>query len=161
MNEKKKTEFHQAYINLGSNISPRENLARAIALLREAANVGTISSIWETPPAGGEGPNFLNVVVLVYTQMSADELKYRILRPIEAQLGRVRTGNPYEPRSIDLDILIYDDKVIDDELWRHAHHAVPLAELIPEFIHPISGETLGQIARRLAVVTPIRPISEN
>jgi 2-amino-4-hydroxy-6-hydroxymethyldihydropteridine diphosphokinase len=123
--------------------------------------VETISSVWETPPAGGEGPNFLNAVALVYTQLSADDLKYLVLRPIEAQLGRVRTDNPYDPRSIDLDILIFDGKVVDEELWRHAHHAVPLAELIPEFVHEESGETLSQIARRLAEATPIRTRGES
>jgi 2-amino-4-hydroxy-6-hydroxymethyldihydropteridine diphosphokinase len=154
LNGKKRTEIHKVYLNLGSNIAPQENLARAIALLRETVKVETISSVWETPPAGGEGPNFLNAVALVYTLLSADDLKYLVL-------GRVRTDNPYDPRSIDLDILIFDGRVVDEEVWRHAHHAVPLAELIPEFVHKESGETLSQIARRLAEATPIRTRGES
>jgi 2-amino-4-hydroxy-6-hydroxymethyldihydropteridine diphosphokinase len=150
-------ERHQVFLGLGSNIAPEENLPRALAQLRRSLQVGDLSSVWETPPVGGRGPNFLNAVARVYTRLPADELRNEILRPIETGLGRVRGPDPNAPRPIDLDILIIDGQVLEPEIWEQAYWSVPLAELIPTFERPGNGETLAQAARRLAQSTTIHP----
>jgi 2-amino-4-hydroxy-6-hydroxymethyldihydropteridine diphosphokinase len=65
---------------------------------------------------------------------------------LEAQLGRVRTEHKYSPRTIDIDILIYGEEILDPEIWSQPHLTVPLAELLPELKHPSSGEKIQVFA---------------
>jgi 2-amino-4-hydroxy-6-hydroxymethyldihydropteridine diphosphokinase len=116
-----------------------------------------LSTIWETPPVGGYGPNFLNAVALVRTDLSLDDLRIHVLQRIEAELGRIRTEDRYAPRPIDLDILIYDGSVIESSIWVQAFLAVPLAEITPTLTNSKSGETIVQIANRFRKETTIRP----
>lgn len=81
----------------------------------------------------------------------------QVLRPIEAQLGRIRTTDPNAPRTIDLDILIFDDQLIEPDLWILAHLCVPTAQIASDLAHPESGELISFIADRLARSTSIRP----
>jgi 7,8-dihydro-6-hydroxymethylpterin-pyrophosphokinase len=81
--------------------------------------------------------------------LSAEDSEGKVLKPIEERLGRVRTADPYAPRTIDIDILIYDRIPIEEGLWEQAHLCLPLSELIPDFPHPIHGETLLAAAQRL------------
>ncbi len=148
-------EVHLVYLGLGSNISPQRNIPRAIQLIKEAVQVITISKIWNTPAVGTEGPNFLNAAIAVQTDLSPERLKSEVTRRIEDQLGRVRTEDKNAPRPIDIDILIYDHRLFDPQIWTLVHLAVPLAELVPSYIHPETGETLAQTAQRLLVETPI------
>jgi 2-amino-4-hydroxy-6-hydroxymethyldihydropteridine diphosphokinase len=146
---------HYCYLGIGSNISPEVNIPRAIALLRKYVEVEAISTIWESPPEGGSGPNFLNAAVLIQTDLDEEDLRSRILRRIESQLGRIRTPDQNAPRTIDLDILIFDGQVLDDQIWLRAYLALPLSELIPELMHPTNGESLRKIAQRLIASTSI------
>jgi 2-amino-4-hydroxy-6-hydroxymethyldihydropteridine diphosphokinase len=148
---------HRVYVGLGSNIEPEANLPRALDLLCEQVELEAISTVWETPPAGLKGHNFLNAVVLAKTQLTMGLLKSLVLRPAEIQLGRVRTANKYAPRTIDLDILIYDGRVIDKSIWEQAFIAVPLAELLPDLSHPETGESLREAAQRLALDVKLKP----
>lgn len=152
--------FRRVYIGLGSNINPERNLPQALKLLCENVVVQAISTAWETPPSGLKGPNFLNAAVEVKTQLSVNLLKSLVLRPIEIQMGRVRTANKYAPRTIDLDILVYEERTIDPKIWTLAFLAVPLAELIPEYPHAGTGETLREAADRLTKVSPVKPRPE-
>jgi 2-amino-4-hydroxy-6-hydroxymethyldihydropteridine diphosphokinase len=140
---------HEVYIGLGSNIDPLTNFKHAIDKLRDTVQVKAVSKVWETPPVGTSGPNFLNAVTLIYTSLQIALLRDNILRRIESQLGRVRTMDPNSARPIDLDILIFDKHIIDNEIWTQAHIAIPLAEFIPDFTNPETGETLLEIATRL------------
>lgn len=146
-------------IGFGANIQPAANLPRALALLRAQVPVVALSGVWETPPVGTAGPNFYNAAVLVHSPVSHTRLKEALLRPIEAQLGRIRTADPNAPRPIDLDVLVAGRRVVDENIWRYAHLAVPLAEILPNLPHPHSGETLAAIARRLAAHTPLRRVA--
>jgi 2-amino-4-hydroxy-6-hydroxymethyldihydropteridine diphosphokinase len=146
---------YQVFLGLGSNIRPQEHIPKAIELLRAAAHVERISRIWRTPPVGGAGPDFLNAAVQIRTSLPPGTLKSVVLRSIEARLGRVRTFNKYAPRTIDLDILIVDGVVHEPQIWNLAFQAVPLAELLPDYTNPATGETLAQAARRLAQQVPI------
>jgi 2-amino-4-hydroxy-6-hydroxymethyldihydropteridine diphosphokinase len=140
--------LYYAYLNLGSNIEPEKNIPQAVKLLREIAKVESISSIWETKSVGYDGANFLNVCVLIITHLHPDELKNQILRPVENQVGRVRNENRYAPRTIDIDIVLFDETPHNLETWNHAFVIVPLAELIPNFLHPLEGKSLVEVAKQ-------------
>jgi 2-amino-4-hydroxy-6-hydroxymethyldihydropteridine diphosphokinase len=146
---------HIAYIGIGSNISPEEYIIRGVDLLRKAVTLEAASSIWETPPVGGQGGNFLNAVVRVRTDLGADELVRKVLKPIEVRLGRVRTADPNSPRTIDLDILIYDQEVMDPSLWELTHICVPLAEINPDYTKPGASVSVASVADRLRRISPI------
>lgn len=149
--------MHRAYVLLGSNIDKERNLPAAVRLLCERCRVVAVSAVYETQPVGRTNqPTFFNAAVLIETPLSPAELKWQVLRPIEAQLGRVRTEDPNAPRTIDLDIVLFDDAAFeldgspipDPALLKHPHVALPLAEIAPDYVHPITGETLAEIASR-------------
>lgn len=147
---------HQVCLMLGSNIQPEKNLPLAVRLLRQHITVVRISSVWETPAVGSNGPNFLNAAVLGATNLDAQALKDQVLRPIEIQLGRVRTADKFAPRPIDLDITIWDGRLLDSDLYRHVYLATPVAEILPDFHSEGIGESLEQVANRLARVSQIQ-----
>jgi 2-amino-4-hydroxy-6-hydroxymethyldihydropteridine diphosphokinase len=149
LNAQESKEVYQVVIGLGSNISPAENLRSSIYLLGRLLPINTVSGVWQTPSTGSPGPDFLNAAVLITTQLPVEELRSNILRPIENLLGRIRTKDPNAPRTIDLDILIYDDQMLDEELWNYPHMAVPVAEILPTYIDPNSEENALVIAERL------------
>lgn len=140
---------HLAYLNLGSNIQPEVNLVRAVEFLHESGEVLKVSSAWESRSVGSEGPNYLNACVLFRTEFLQVELKEKVIRPIEAGLGRVRSENKYSPRTIDIDIVLFDEKPCNDRFWRFAFVIVPLAEIYPGYQNPITRENIVQTATRL------------
>ena len=147
------------YLLLGSNIRPQEHLPQAWARLQALFPIVGVSRVWETPPVGTTGPWFYNAAVGILTARSPEALRDEVLRPLERSLGRVRTADKYAPRTIDLDIVVWGREVLDPDLWRWAHVAVPLSELLPDLRYPITGETLAQVAARLRRVTPMRPVA--
>jgi 2-amino-4-hydroxy-6-hydroxymethyldihydropteridine diphosphokinase len=141
-----------AAISLGSNIDPAENLRSAV---RELARFGTIvkvSGVWESAPVGFlDQPNFLNAAVLLENSLSLEELKQAALGSIERKLHRVRDPeNINAPRTIDLDLSLFitpaESLVLDQDILTRGFVAVPLAEILPEFVHPETGNTLTEIA---------------
>ena len=142
-------------VELGSNIEPERYLPLAVAELKRRFPLPAISSVWESPPAGTTaGKNYLNAAVLLSTALPLQALK-SLLREIEASLGRTRSVDKFAPRTIDLDILVADGKVVEPALWQYGHLAVPVAEVLPNLRHPESGETLSRIAAQLAAQSPI------
>jgi 2-amino-4-hydroxy-6-hydroxymethyldihydropteridine diphosphokinase len=141
--------IHTAVLSLGSNIDPKTHLKKALRLLQTAGQICEVSSVWETEAMGSNGPNFLNAVVVFQSPYSRFGLKDLVLHPIEDQLGRVRSTDKNAPRPIDLDIIVFDDEVVDKELWRRLYIARPLAELLPGLVNPRDGRTLLQIAEEL------------
>ncbi|MEK6751098.1 MAG: 2-amino-4-hydroxy-6-hydroxymethyldihydropteridine diphosphokinase [Chloroflexota bacterium] len=145
------SDLHRACLSLGSNIEAERNLPKAIELLREVGKVVAVSSVWESKSVGFDGPNFLNACVLFLTPLQPVELKEKIIRPIEAKLGRIRGEEKNAPRPIDIDILLFDNHPLNTEFWDYAFVIVPLAELIPDFVHPVSGEKLFRVAGQVSV----------
>jgi dihydroneopterin aldolase/2-amino-4-hydroxy-6-hydroxymethyldihydropteridine diphosphokinase len=100
-------------------------------------------------------PSFLNGVWQIKTRLVARELKFDVLRPIETDLGRVRTADTYAARPIDLDVLIYGDLVIDEpdlqipdpDIRTRLFISVPLLELDPDLVLPDTGEPLASLVR--------------
>ncbi len=145
---------HQACLLLGSNMQPEKNLSRGVELLQQKVRVIRRSSVWQSQSIGSAGPDFLNLAVLIMTPMLADELKEKVLRPLEAQLGRVRGKDKNAPRPIDFDIILFDDWLLDESLWQYAHRAVPVAELLPDY-RSSRGDILQNVACELAGTTVI------
>ena len=143
-------------VELGSNINPEEYLPRAAQTLREQFDVLGVSRAWETPPVGCTGcENYLNAAVLIETDFPNDELRL-LFRDIEAQLDRVRTSDKFAPRTIDIDVLIYNNLLIEPNLWKYSFLAVPVSELMPEFENPDSGEKIIDIAQRMVQTDDIK-----
>ncbi|MGW8249514.1 MAG: 2-amino-4-hydroxy-6-hydroxymethyldihydropteridine diphosphokinase [Anaerolineales bacterium] len=154
------SHHHKICLSLGSNIDPADNLNSAVELLKEHMTVLGVSRAWRTPAVGTHGPDFLNAAVLVETECPPKILKNEVLYKIEAQLGRVRSKDKYAPRTIDIDIVIYDDCVLDRDLWSYPHLALPVSELLPELVEPFSGRRLETIARELARKSGLSPCPE-
>jgi len=143
------SELHQAYLNLGSNIQPEKHLIQAISLLKEYGYISKVSNAWESESVGAEGPNYLNACVLFETKTKKKQIKSDIIYPIEKQLERTRSKNKFAPRTIDIDIILYDDIPYNNKFWQYAFVIVPLAEIHPNYKNPILGETILQTATRL------------
>jgi 2-amino-4-hydroxy-6-hydroxymethyldihydropteridine diphosphokinase len=148
-------ETHRAFVLLGSNIDAERNMVAAVRLLRERCQVLAVSAAYETVPVGVTGQDaYLNAAALIETQLDPARLKKNVLHPIERQLGRVRTSNRFAPRTIDLDLVLYDSQVLnlhdgkipDPAIVRHGYAAIPLAEIAPDYVHPVAHRTLAEIA---------------
>ena len=143
------SESHFAYLSLGSNIQPEINLVRAIQLLGEHGRIDKVSSAWESKSVGASGPNYLNSCVLFATALEQATLKRDVLLPIEIELGRIRSENKFAPRTIDIDIVLFDDKLVDNKYWEQAFVVIPLAEIYPEYQNPLTHESIIETATRL------------
>lgn len=156
----------KAFIGLGSNLGEREAMIRsaleAIAALPETDLVRA-SSLYDTEPVGDvDQPNFLNAVAQVDTDLPPRQLLWN-LQLIERRLGRERTRR-WGPRTIDLDLLLVGDLVIEEddlrvphpEMIRRAFVLVPLVELDPTLVHPSTGETLASHLSKLGARPPLK-----
>lgn len=140
---------HLAYLSLGSNIQPKENLVRAVRLLQQHGQIETLSNAWESKSVGADGPNYLNACLAFVSSFSPAGLKEKVISPIEQELGRKRTGNKFAPRTMDIDIVIFDNISCDDKYWEQAFVVVPLAEIFPTFTNPLTQELIHETAARL------------
>ena len=140
----------RAYVGLGANLGDRAaTLARAIDLLdtRTGIDVIAVSAFRETDPVGYlDQPQFLNAAVALETSLAPAELLATLL-DVERKLGRVREGPRYGPRTVDLDLLLMDDLVLDEpglelphpRLHERVFALEPLAELDPDLVVPGHG----------------------
>lgn len=143
------TTERRVVIALGSNIHPQRNLLKALEELRREFGAVQVSSIWRTPAVGAPGPDFLNACAATHTALSLTALKFHVLRPLEARLGRVRNTDKNAPRVIDLDVILDDGITLDPDIWTQEHLALPLAELEPALPHPQTGLALEHLASQL------------
>lgn len=141
-----------AYLGLGSNVKAREHIAAGIAALRHTFSVVRLSPIYQSRAVGFEGEDFLNLVASVETSLQPVELK-QFLNDLEDRHGRKRNVAKFSDRTLDIDILLYDDlymispalKIPRAEIMAFAHVLKPLADLAPDLLHPICRKTLAQI----------------
>ena len=141
------------YLGLGSNLGDRQhNLNMALELLAQRVNVRKVSSTYETEPVGNpDQPLFLNLVARIQTRLAPLEL-LTLTQGIEFKLGRIR-DKPNAPRSLDIDILFYGDQVIKNRqleiphprIEERAFVLVPLVEIAPKLIHPVSGKSAEKL----------------
>ncbi len=158
----------EAIILAGSNVDRDRCMPAAVRALRrhKDINVRAVSDCYDSPSVGGpaESPDFYNAALRVTTALDPEELRAE-LRAVEASLGRVRTEDPNAPRTIDLDIVYYGDLVKDFDDWSiptddsevQAHVAVPIAEIAPRWVHPVSGRTAAEIAAAIADEEEVSP----
>lgn len=118
--------------------------------------VRRISSVWQSHAVGSEGPDFLNVAVDFAVDAELDKLKHEILHEIESALGRLRKEDRNVPRTIDIDVIMQGRRPLLPERWAHAFVIVPMAELLPEFEHPLTGRPLAEEAVRAKAATWMR-----
>jgi 2-amino-4-hydroxy-6-hydroxymethyldihydropteridine diphosphokinase len=143
------SKSHVAYLSLGSNIEPEANLVKAAQLLRNQGGIEKISNVWESESVGAEGPNYLNACILFSTPLNQTDLKEQVLLRIEVELGRKRTEDKFAPRTMDIDIVLFDDRSCDDRYWEQAFVVIPLAEIYPTYKNPLTHESLAETATRL------------
>ena len=152
------------YIGLGSNLGDREAYLRAaVDELRRSEEITKTSSIYETDPVGYlDQPAFLNMVIELQTKKTPPELTER-LQEIESRLHRERTFQN-APRTIDLDLLLYDDLVSEDpivtiphpRMHERAFVLIPLAEIAPNVVVPTAGTTAEQLLDELVNASAVR-----
>lgn len=140
---------HLAYLSLGSNIQPEINLVKAVQRLQQHGEIIRISHAWESKSVGADGPNYLNACVSFSIALQQPELKEQVILPIEIELGRRRSENRFAPRTMDIDIIIFDGNSCNNKYWEQAFVVVPLAEIYPEFLNPIAHERVLETATRL------------
>lgn len=156
-----------AYLGLGSNIEAETNILSAIAALRRDFSRVELSPVYRCPAFGFEGRDFINLVARVETSLQPLHLK-RYLTRLENEHQRARDVPKYSDRTLDIDILLYDDlyllspelQIPRDELLEAAYVLRPLAELAPELVHPVMRRSLRalwlEFPRGDAGLTPIR-----
>lgn len=143
----------KVYIGLGSNLGDKgENLKKAVDLLKEKCKILKSSSLYETEPVGYKEQGwFLNCAIEIKTNLNPQEL-LEFLLLIEKRLGRVRAIKN-GPRTIDLDILFYDNKIINENnlivphprLHERAFVLEPLNEICPNFVHPVLKKSINKL----------------
>jgi 2-amino-4-hydroxy-6-hydroxymethyldihydropteridine diphosphokinase len=144
---------HAVYLALGTNLGERHaNLRAAIEALSPDVKVIAESKVYETPPWGYENqPAFLNMAVKCETNLEPESLLKR-LKQFEVQLGREQSFR-WGPRLIDIDVLFYDDLILESEsliiphprLHERAFVLVPLADIAPDFVHPVLKKTIKEL----------------
>lgn len=121
-----------AVIGIGSNIEPDLNIQKAIQIIARHHEFIAASQIITTKPVGYENqPDFLNGAILISTKISLKELG-RWLKSVERDLGRIRTKNRYGPRTVDLDILVWNRKIVDKDVFQRDFLRDALKELLPD-----------------------------
>jgi 2-amino-4-hydroxy-6-hydroxymethyldihydropteridine diphosphokinase len=147
----------RVFLGIGSNLDNRENnLDEAVTKINEfIGKVVASSSVYETEPWGFQSEDeFLNMVVKVETELTPSGLLGRILM-IESLLGRLRNEKQYMSRLIDIDILLYEDLILDETSLKVPHPLmhnrkfvlIPLYEIEPELVHPVLNRTISSLLK--------------
>jgi len=123
--------MNQAVIGIGSNIQPKANIEKAIKRIAESHRILNESRFVETEPlAGRDQPNYMNGAILIQTSMGREELK-SWLRELERELGRIRKSDRYDSRTIDLDIVVWDGKIVDEDVYEREFLKTAILEVCP------------------------------
>ncbi len=135
----------RVWLSLGSNIDREQNISSALSALNDQFGALSVSSVYESVAVGFSGDPFYNLIVGMDTDVAVESLAV-MLRRIEADHGRVRDGGGFAPRTLDIDLLTYDDLVMDgalvlprDEITRYAFVLKPLSEIAGDELHPVLG----------------------
>jgi 2-amino-4-hydroxy-6-hydroxymethyldihydropteridine diphosphokinase len=140
------------YISLGSNIDRDQNTRAGIEALRQRFGELELSSVYESEAVGFEGDAFYNMVIACEVDEDVNSVN-RALAEIEDAHGRDRSGPRFSSRTLDLDLLLYDDLVLDnnglklprEEILKNAFVLWPLAEIAPQRVHPVAGRSYAKL----------------
>jgi 2-amino-4-hydroxy-6-hydroxymethyldihydropteridine diphosphokinase len=142
----------RAYLSLGSNIDATRWLGAAVAELRARFGALDVSPVYRSAAVGFDGPDFLNLAVALDSDLAPGALN-DWLHALEDRHGRVRGGPRYGDRTLDVDIVLYDDLVLSGKghlqlprgELRHAFVLKPMADIAPDVRHPITGQTMAAL----------------
>ena len=124
---------HQAIVSVGSNIDPEENILRAIDLIRDEQRLIAESKMIQTKPVGlVDQPDFINGALLIETELDSTAFN-QFLKTVESRLQRIKGAENFGPRTIDLDIIVWDSRVVHDDFRNYDHTRIPVSELIEQF----------------------------
>ena len=135
------------YVGLGSNIEPEANLHLGIAELRRRYGNVDVSAVFRSRAVGFEGDDFLNLVARFESESEPAEI-CEAITAIHNLTGRERHGGKWESRPLDIDLLLYNDRVMDEprvpreDVLEYSFVLRPLAELAPDLVHPVTGRTM-------------------
>ena len=155
----------RAFVSAGSNIEPRANLQAACAALKERYPDLAISPVYESPAEGFSGPPFLNLAVSFHTEETPEEIR-QVLAQLESLAGRDRSGGKFSSRTLDLDLLLYGNRVDEalklphPDIGRYAFVLKPLADLAPNLRHPATGTTLSELWAQFSGHRKLRPLPD-
>ena len=148
---------HEIYISVGSNIDRDKHTRAGLQQLAQHFDELRLSTVYESEAVGFQGSHFYNLVVAATTDMTVEQV-FSVLKGIERDNGRVHGGKKFAPRTLDLDLLLYDDVIATEgvvlpreEICHNAFVLKPLAELAPDLIHPVTGVSLAQMWESLDV----------
>lgn len=150
------------YVSIGSNIDPERHIRSCLRALVLEFDHLKVSPIYQNPAEGFVGDDFLNLVVAFETPDSAPQIA-RKLNLIENLLGRLRAGEKFGPRTLDIDILLYGDEVIQfgkysfprKELVKYPFMLKPLVDVCPDLKHPVTHELFSTLWAQLSQTNPI------
>ena len=151
----------RVYVSIGSNVDRENRLRQSMDLLRGSFSDVDVSPVYDSAAVGFEGSNFLNLVVGFDTKLEVEAVT-AIFHEIENQLGRDRSLPKFASRSIDLDTLVYDDRILNvpgiriprPEILVNAFVLKPLQDIAPDELHPETGESYADHWRRMAPTAP-------
>jgi 2-amino-4-hydroxy-6-hydroxymethyldihydropteridine diphosphokinase len=138
-----------AYLGVGSNLNAEENMRLACRELRDRFSVQKISTVYRSKALGFDGDDFLNAVVCIETELSPRDL-CRQIELIHELAGRRRRPDKFVSRTLDIDLLLCDQLVVNepsvrlprDDVLQHNFVLKPLAEIAPDYRHPVTGKSL-------------------
>ncbi len=140
------------YVAAGSNIQPQQNLRSALSALKRRVGDLRVSKAYRNKAVGFDGPDFVNLVIAFETELTLTEV-LSVLQAVEGLCGRPRKAPKFEPRTMDLDLLLYGEMVCAThaitlprpDLIKRAYMLGPLAELAPDLVHPTLKQTMADL----------------
>ena len=140
----------EVFVSVGSNVEPEKHVRFAVGALQQRFGELRVSTVYRTAAVGFDGDDFLNFVVAFETDEPVEDVD-RALDAIEREGGRDQGLPKFSPRTLDLDLLLYDDMVLDTEglqlprreILKYAFVLAPLVELAPQRLHPETGRPLA------------------
>lgn len=140
----------RVYVSIGSNVEPEKQVRFALGSLQQIFGELLESPVYQTSAIGFEGPDFLNMVVAFDSVLPAEQIHDR-LNSIERESGRLKSDKQFASRTLDLDMLLYGDEVIDslriprDEIERYAFVLKPLCDIAPDLLHPVNQKSMCEL----------------
>lgn len=154
------------YVSVGSNVDPEHHIRLGLSILRQHYNNLRLSPVYRTEAVGFEGDDFLNLAASFETDDTVEQVA-ETLDEIENQCGRIRGEARFGPRTLDLDLLLYDDLILDkpglklprDEILNYAFVLRPLADLAPGLQHPVEARCYADLWTEQAAEFPeLQPV---
>jgi len=142
----------EVFVSIGSNVEREKHIPSALEELEQSFGSLTVSSVYESEAVGFQGDAFYNLVVGFESEKSAQEIA-RMLGEIETVHGRTRECKKFAPRTLDLDLILYGDLIVQEgklrlpreEITQYAFMLEPLSEIAPDRRHPLLGKTYGEL----------------